>query len=259
MDTSSVLETATVNVIKPRKKGVRAVSDEMRLLVLKHRTIARAVAKSMLKKWRAYSDEDELYSVVDLALCEAAINFDPQRGTKFSTWFFYYLKGRLVRELISKAVLEKQAGPGSSEKFRSVPLDHLDECQVPGVQYQGDLTLAVPFSSSGIYYGLRPDERLYRKQLWGMSRRAVERLSGVEKEVVHCVYREGKSLADAAEELGYSRAHVSRVHNKAIKRLRRTIRREGRAKMSPCHDDAKCRHPLCKCSETDKLTIRKAA
>ena len=58
-------------------------AEERKVLILEHRVSARRMAKRILRKWRASLHLDDLYSVVDTALCEAALRFDPERGVQF--------------------------------------------------------------------------------------------------------------------------------------------------------------------------------
>ncbi|OVE79762.1 hypothetical protein BVY02_02340, partial [bacterium J17] len=66
-------------------------------LILEHRENGRKLARSMLRKWRVRMPAEEIDSIVDLTLCEAAKRFDPDKGASFMTFFFYHLRGHLVR------------------------------------------------------------------------------------------------------------------------------------------------------------------
>ena len=74
-------------------------AEERKVLILEHRVSARRMAKSILRKWRASLHLDDLYSVVDTALCEAALRFDPERGVQFVSFLFYHLHGLLVKTI----------------------------------------------------------------------------------------------------------------------------------------------------------------
>ena len=90
-----VLEhTSSTSNQNPNKKKKR---KEIAELVLSHREAGRKVARSILRKWRANIPEDELNSMVDLALCEAAMRFDPEKGAQFLTFLFYHIRGHLIR------------------------------------------------------------------------------------------------------------------------------------------------------------------
>ena len=53
-------------------------------LVLEHRMSGRKLARSLLNKWNIRLGTDEINSTVDLALCEAATRFCPDRGAKYT-------------------------------------------------------------------------------------------------------------------------------------------------------------------------------
>lgn len=196
--------------------------EEVKTVVLEHRITARKVAKSLLRKWRAYMDAEELDSLADLALCEAANRYQPRHGTKFTTWLFYYIKGRLVRYLVSKGCGKNRVALAN----RTVDLAQVSEIEIYEQQKRDELSYSVLVDSC--YYGLRPDEKLYRKQIVRLSRAAIENLPPVEKKVLQQIYKEGRSVGRVAQELGYSAGHLSRLHNSAIGRLKNYVAKQRR-------------------------------
>lgn len=208
------------------------------MLVIEHRLLARHFAKGILRKWRAYCDSEELHSVVDIALCEAAARFDPKQGAKFTTWLYYFLRGYLIREVVMDACGSPRTGAGQVIDAEHVWGNGREHDSHPD---HHELSFKRPVHSS--YYGLRPDEMLYRKQLMGLSGRAVERLHGIEKKVVQSIYTDGRSISATARKLGYSRGHISRVHNRALRKLKNYVTMEKYASVSPVHGNTK--FPTC--------------
>ena len=72
-------------------------------LILNHRENGRKLARSILRRWRVRMLTDEIDSIVDLTLCEAAKRFSTDFGASFMTFFFYHLRGHLVRAVANAA------------------------------------------------------------------------------------------------------------------------------------------------------------
>lgn len=228
MDTKDVEENSKT-VLSAKEKSA---------LVIEHRLVARQLAKSLLKKWRVYCDGDELGSIVDVSLCEAADRFDPKHGTKFSTWLYYFLKGYLIREVVisgcSKdapiAILPEQTPHDST-------MGQIHHGDTRELQLHHELSYDTP--ALGYFYGVRPDEVLYIKQLLLLSGQAIQKLQGTEQEVVHKIYVEGRSISETSRELGYSRGHISRLHAKALKKLKGYVSRRRFETLSPSDGNSK--------------------
>jgi len=190
--------------------------EERKMLVLAHREEARCFAKNLLRRWKCYFELDELYSLVDMALCQAANGFSPVHGAKFSTYSYFYIKGVLVRAIRkrknSSMLIVANVWDIDSEE------EEMDERY--GKEH-GELSADNAFG--GQLYKLRPDQLLFRKQLRGLGEAAYQGLEGLERAVIEKVYYQGCSMTEAAKQLGYSRCHLSRVRTRAIERLRQTL------------------------------------
>src|SRR5690349_7137351 len=76
---------------------------EISKLILDHRENGRKLARSILRRWRVRMPAEEIDSIVDLSLCEAARRYSSERGASFMTFFFYHLRGHLVRSVARAA------------------------------------------------------------------------------------------------------------------------------------------------------------
>lgn len=88
-----------ISIEKRSELGAR----EIEKLILDHRENGRKLARSVLRKWRARLSLEEVDSIVDLTLCEAAKRYRPDKGACFMTFLFYHLRGYLVRAVASAA------------------------------------------------------------------------------------------------------------------------------------------------------------
>jgi RNA polymerase sigma factor (sigma-70 family) len=193
----------------PRKK--RFSKEE---LVLEHRALARKISRSIMRKWHARIELQELDSLVDLALCEAAQRYNPNKGASFTTFMFFHLRGALVRavdtaanaNMISAADYEIEGlvaslvGPNESKETSLVAgADILHE--LDNEEYQ------------------TPEELHYRKEIVRLSNEACDQLDELSKAVIHRLFVEEEQLVDIAKDLGYSRCHISRVKRRALEAL----------------------------------------
>lgn len=197
------------------KTKVRTLTQKMRDdLVLNNRDKAKKLARSMLRKWRSRLELDEVDSVVDLSLCEAAMRFDPKRGASFITFLFYHLRGNLIR-LVSDA-----ANQNTLPLFDRELLDGaFDASQSNPIANAIEIAAALTGQEQVL-----PDEHFYKKEVAGLSRKACEKLDLLEQEVICRVFMNEEHLFDVAENLGYSRCHISRVKRKALDTLQTELK-----------------------------------
>lgn len=192
------------------KKKIKSLSPAARdQMVLDTRDQARKIARSILRKWRSRLELEEVDSIVDLSLCEAVIRFDPNRGASFVTFLYYHLRGNLIR-LVSDAanqntlpLFDREMMEGTSDLSSANPIANAIE---------------VAAALNGQEQVL-PDEEFYKKELASLSRSACKKLDLLEQEVICRVFMNEEHLFDVAENLGYSRCHISRVKRKALDTL----------------------------------------
>ncbi len=185
-----------------------------RALALRHREAARKLALSMITKWKARLEPDELQSVIDLALCEAASRYNNAHGAAFMTFLYYHLKGKLIKTIAARA---------------DRVLLFVDDYEKARLSIHGDDETSDVRSAEWRTYSAnlespyQPEETYYRQQLIDLCHKACQRLKGVEREVIMRIYFENKDLNDVTSEMGYSRGHLFRVRMRALEKLRRTV------------------------------------
>ena len=173
-------------------------------LILEYRTKARKLGRSILRRWQARLDLEEVDSVVDLSLCEAVQRFDPSKGASFMTFLYYHLKGNLIRTVTAAA--QANFVPGQEIETRK------------GEEPKTITALDVVEAISGTDQR-NPDDLLLQKELIDLSKDACTRLDPLEREVIERLYLQGEQLMKIASSLGYSRCHISRVKKKALENL----------------------------------------
>lgn len=173
-------------------------------LILEYRTKARKLGRSILRRWQARLDLEEVDSVVDLSLCEAVQRFDPSKGASFMTFLYYHLKGNLIRTVTAAA--QANFVPGQEIETRK------------GEEPKTITALDIVEAISGTDQR-SPDDLLLQKELIHLSKDACARLDPLEREVIERLYLQGEQLMKIASSLGYSRCHISRVKKKALENL----------------------------------------
>jgi RNA polymerase sigma factor (sigma-70 family) len=204
------------------EKNNYADANETEELILNYRENGRKLARSFLRNWNVRMAADEIDSIVDVSLCEAAGRYDSERGASFMTFYYYHLRGHLVRAIASAAranniffaVAEAAAGcEANASEWRPTAEDvahWLAPDMVAARQTEAD----------------SPEGKLIKKQDLERCRAAMRKLDSLEQEVVVRSYLGQEALVDIAKSLGYSRCHISRVKKRALERLRNLVEQQ---------------------------------
>lgn len=193
-------------------------------------------------------DLDDLIAYGELGLAEAARDFDPEQGVKFTSFAFYRIQGavydglakmtwtsrarfrRLRYEQMANEVLASEDRPGAGGGLEGE------------VKWLGDVTqkLGVVYLASqvgeedGIRDSAIEDVATRSIPMMVAQREIIEKLRGllevlpyVEQRLIREVYFEGATLQDAANALGISKSWASRLHAKALEQLARALNRIG--------------------------------
>lgn len=198
---------------KVKRKRTKAQERRISELILGHRENGRKLARSILRRWRVRMPSDDIDSIVDLALCEAAERYSAEKGAAFMTFFFYHLRGHLVRTVTRAA----QASQLFLAFARSGGVDTTQwQTEVTDVSW----SVAPDHFMFGQKEGVTPEDELLRKEKIEQCRGAVSKLDSLEQEILMRSFGDEEALVDVARSLGYSRCHISRVKKSALDRLK---------------------------------------
>ena len=204
---------STAKTSKAAAQSRKSAKPELSVseLILEHRENGRKLARSILRKWRVRMPAEEIDSIVDLALCEAAARFDATKGASFMTFLFYHLRGHLVRG-VSKAAQSSNIFLAFAQ---GMGLEQEDWKHI-----SGDVIWSyLPDNVLGQRESKTPESVVLRKEKIDKCREAVSSLDALEREVISRSFGTEQPLVDIAKTLGYSRCHVSRVKKAALERL----------------------------------------
>ena len=205
VDKSSVPRKTRGRSSSPRKKPKKLSSSERKQLIVDHMELGERLARSLLSKWRVKLSADEVTSGVGIALCEAASRFDVSKEVSFKTFFFYHLRGVLLKE-IGRMIDQQKA-------CRSLP---------EGVELDVFSRKSIQFGQwpMSIVEGNTPEHIYERRELSRACWDACTKLDPLEQETVIRHFVWDQSLVDIASDLGYCRCHISRVKRKALDGLK---------------------------------------
>jgi RNA polymerase sigma factor (sigma-70 family) len=159
------------------------------------------MTRALARKINCRLLEDELLSLADMALCEAARSYDPSKGAVFTTYLYYFIRGKLL------ALISEQ-----KKIAESLSSYALERRTLHGVDKQKLLSESL-------------EEKLLIKEL----RSCLKELPKREQEVIKSVFLYEQTVTEAARVLGFSRGHVSRVKSAGVAKLRKRLK----LRMSP--------------------------
>lgn len=194
-------------------------NDKKLELILTFREKSIKITKGLLRKWGSHIDNDEIVSVSDLSLCEAANRFDENRNVSFVTFLFYYIKGNLIKSMINLATINGCDRDSylerNGEKEYTKLASNLQEILNNEV---AEATMGSPRQT--------PIDNLLKKELYELGREACLQLDDVEKVIIEKIYVKGEQVLSVAKELGYSRCHISRIKRKTLSDMENHINKK---------------------------------
>ncbi len=166
-------------------------------IVIMHRDAGMRLGISLMRKWSAALPQEELREIVDLALCEAAVHYCPERGTSFTTFLFYHLRGRLLA-LIKSRIIEQKVKHAAQTSVSNESLS---------------ASMRTP----------SPEEFLLRQEKRALLAQALLQLEPVERIVLEELYFAGKKRSEISQTLGLPLPAFICLQKRALRHLREVI------------------------------------
>jgi RNA polymerase sigma factor for flagellar operon FliA len=200
-----------------------------------HRDLPRRAAAIVYRRVHPHVDFDELVALGNVGLVEAAARFDPDRGISFPAFAWHRVQGAIIdgvrrltslprrawRQLVAlraaSAYLEHHAATETQDTTE--PLDKLRDAMT-AIRTMYMISLEAIGEDEVEPFHTSTDEVIDLARLSVRLRTALEALPEDERALMFKHYWEGKQLATAGGELGISRSWSSRLHSRAIERLR---------------------------------------
>jgi len=205
------------------------------------RPFVASIAHKVRAQLDFQGDLDDLLSAGMEGLITARSRFDASRGVKFNTFAYYRVRGSMLDQIRKMAyvppkthrlmraaeaaddVLEAEtnvrgaAGPGEKDPKQS--LERIDDAL-------GKLTASFVLAAVGQDENKEaetPESAAIAGSEAARVRAALDVLDERERALVEGYYFEGRRFDEVANELGISKSWASRIHGKALDRLRRAL------------------------------------
>ncbi len=216
------------------------------MLVIYHQRLVRSIATRFIGAGEFIED---LIQVGNIGLINALDRYDPNQGTRFSTYATPTIMGEIKRYFRDKTATIKvprwlQEMNHSVRRFQHVLTQELGRVPTPAeiaaymkvpeeevlvAMEAGEASNPLSLDShldmgtdSGSLFDLvgRTDTGLWEFEAFGDLRSAMKRLHPREREVVSLRFFDEMSQAKIAKKLNISQMHVSRLQQRALTRLR---------------------------------------
>jgi RNA polymerase sigma factor for flagellar operon FliA len=221
--------------------------SERNRLVEECQGLVRHLAQQVRSRTPAWVESDDLISYGQIGLMQAARDFDPAKGVKFSTFAFYRIRGaifdgvnkltwfRASREpevkynqmadsLIQAATASSPTAPASTADLTqeaswfSQIAGSLAVVYITAMDADSGTAEVVDDSVKAPWSDMVKHETSCKLQ------EAMKELPSDAAALVRAVYYEDRTLQEAADRLGISKSWASRLHAKALEQMARHLR-----------------------------------
>jgi RNA polymerase sigma factor for flagellar operon FliA len=215
-------------------------------LIEKYDGLIRSIAYQLKTRLSVPVEVDELMNYGRLGLLEAAKRFDPKVGVTFKTFAYYRVKGsmydglrkmdvisrrknsRLQFETAATEFLNSEMAQGSGEMPRSASLkDDINEVYtlISGLVPIFFLTSDAMDRFLVDQKGKSLEDQASFQQEKATLRQAISQLPQKERSLLEYHYYQDLTLEDAASKLGLSKSWASRLHAKALNKLKDILKK----------------------------------
>ena len=200
---------------------------------------------SIINKYTYYFDRDDLYQVGMLGLIDAYDNYNSNKNTKFSSFAYFYVLGK-VKEYIRKSNVIKVSREliklnSSIEKAKEVLTQRLGyipsneeialflEIDIRNIEEAKEATNLVASLDSeneeeiNLYNTLGYTEQAYNEEILDL-KIELENLNDFERNLIIKRYGQGLTQTEVSKELGINQVKVSREEKQIVTRLRTRLK-----------------------------------
>jgi RNA polymerase sigma factor FliA len=204
-----------------------------------HHELVERVVGRLSRELDLSCDPEDLRAWGHQGVLEAKARFDADRGVRFSTFAYYRVRGAVLDGVRKQGWLKRRA----YAKLKALEAaDALGEplgevtAQLGGQNVElraaqisdmlGKISAAYMLAAVGQGEDERPDtpeDLLEAAQTRGAVKGGLSQLPERERSLVEAVYFEGVTIEEAGQRLGLSKSWASRMHAKALERMRKTL------------------------------------
>lgn len=212
--------------------------------------LVRSLAIRIQKKVSSRVELDDLIADGQIGLIEAARDFDPSKGAKFSTYAYYRIRGAIYDGLSKMSWTRKSRR--REIRYEQLANDVLrleNQYEVEGDQrtLEADWTWLQQISGAlaVIYLSTRegggeasdfdpsdeldpgPEVTAMTREIRERLRQLVDSLPAEAGALIRAVYFEDQTLEEAGRKIGVSKSWASRLHARTLSQLARSLRAIG--------------------------------
>lgn len=216
--------------------------------------LVRSLASKIFRNCPPGVELDDLVAYGEIGLAEAARDFDPQQGCRFTTYAYYRIRGAIYdglskmswtsRSYYNRVRYQQMANETlQAEVMASARSPDASQTVQANAGWLGRVTeklAVVQFATRGEPGGGVRDSTVEdptpsgpavvaQQELLEKLRELLADLPQIERALIEGVYFQGQTLQDAASGLGLSKSWASRLHARALERLARLVRQIGAA------------------------------
>ncbi len=222
-------------------------------LIAECQGLVRFLAQQVRSRTPMWVETDDLVGYGQLGLMQAARDFDAKKGTKFSTFAYYRIRGAIydgVNKLLWFKTIRDPDNRYSENKYNQLA-DSLipttiselpetkggasDELARDAGWFQrsaGALAMSYLTSSDATASNTDVEDKsaetpwsgLMQQETHGKLTEAINRLPADSAALIRAVYYEDLTLQEAANQLKISKSWASRMHARALEQMARSLR-----------------------------------
>jgi len=210
-----------------------------------HRELVERVVRRLVSELDLSCDIQDLRGYGFQGLLEAKERFDPDRGVRFSTFAYYRVRGAVLDGVRKQGWLKRRAyaklkaieaadsvSEASGEANAQRPLESVASRAAAIDDVLNKVSAAYMLAAVG--QDRQEDERTPERMLaeaeeQSSVKRGLHKLPEKERSLLEAVYFDGATIEQAGERLGLSKSWASRLHGKALERIRKSMLAEERA------------------------------
>ena len=210
--------------------------------VEEYRPLVASIAHKIRARFDLRADLDDLLAYGFQGLLEARARYDASRGVQFNTFAYYRIRGAILDGVRESGFLSRRAyqqlkaaeaalyiGESIGEARAADPKSREDKERTAETlrdaitKLSASWTLAAVGQSEEEQTKHDPEQALLTQEMRERVRKVVPILPDRERALIEGFYFQGRRFDHVAEELGISKSWASRLHHKALARLREAL------------------------------------
>jgi RNA polymerase sigma factor for flagellar operon FliA len=204
-----------------------------------HQELVERVVRRLIRELDLSCEEGDLHAWGHQGVLEAKQRFDPQRGVRFSTFAYYRVRGAVLDGVRAQGFIKRRAyaklkayqaadalAEHSAESATGSAAPALDDRAREIEDVLGKISAAYVLSALGQSEEREhetPETLTSNAQDRGAVQDSLATLPDKERRLLEAVYFEGATIEEAAALLGLSKSWASRVHAKALSRMKKGL------------------------------------